>query len=81
MKLTGGNLITESDSNECNVTGDVRLVGGLSPYEGRVEICWNGTWGTICDVFNGWYFSNAVDVVCRQLGYPYSGTCGIFELV
>ena len=74
IKLMQKKLITESDSNECNRTGDVRLVGGLSPNEGRIEICWNGTWGTICD--SRWYdiYNNAVDVVCKQLGYPYSGT-------
>ena len=55
----------------------MRLVGGLSPNEGRVEICWNGNWGTICDSFNRWYSSNAVEVVCKQLGYPYSGISGI----
>ena len=73
-------ITTETNSNECNVTGDLRLVGGSSLYEGRVEICWNGTWGTICSYNNDWYyFSNAAKVVCRQLGYPYSGIqeCGM----
>ena len=49
----------------------VRLVGGLSPYEGRVEVCNNGQWGTIC---NGgyWNYREAM-VVCRQLGFTTAG--------
>ena len=56
----------------CN-DGDIRLVGGTLEEEGRVEICINEVWGTVCDDF----FTTAdANVACGQLGYSkYSELC------
>lgn len=45
--------------------GSIRLVGGKTPYEGRVEIFHAGIWGTICD--DRWTYREA-GVICHMLG-------------
>ena len=48
-------------------TGSVRLADG---HHGRVEICYQEQWGTVCD--DGWSSTDA-RVVCNQLGYSPFG--------
>jgi deleted-in-malignant-brain-tumors protein 1 len=44
----------------------LRLVNGTSKNSGRLEIFYNGTWGTVCS--EGFRYT-AVAVACSMLGY------------
>jgi len=46
--------------------GNIRLRGGSSEKEGRVEVFHRGEWGTVCD--DSWKAENA-RVVCFELGF------------
>lgn len=47
----------------------MHLVGGTSPLNGRVEVCYHNQWGGVCS-YRTWSQYQAA-VVCRQLGYSY----------
>jgi len=48
----------------------VRLVEGVGPEEGRLEVYYNGRWGTVCDDY---FDDRDARVVCYMLGYGHSG--------
>ena len=57
------------DTRFANCTdGDVRLisVGNVTAFEGRVEVCINNAWGTVCGQLFG---THDAQVVCGQLGF------------
>ena len=65
------------NSHDCSHSQDVsvlcitvRLVGGRSSQEGRLEVYYNDTWGTVC---NDGFTDAAASVACYMLGYGYSG--------
>ena len=45
-------------------------MNGYSEYNGRLEMCVNEKWGTICDERFG---SEEADATCGALGYKNSG--------
>ena len=58
------------------VNGAVRLIGGLVPTEGTVQVCVDGMWRELC--YSGWGYQEAF-VVCRQLGLPATGECDMTQ--
>ena len=51
------------------IQGDIRLQGGTA-RSGRVEVCNNNVWGTVCDDAFG---APDAQVACYQLGYLRTG--------
>ena len=55
--------------------GDVLLVNGSVPSEGRVEICHDNIYGTVCD--DRWDKLDA-QVICAQAGFASNSEFQIF---
>ena len=53
------------DNKRCE-DGSIRLVEGIIEQGGRVEVCLNGVWGSVCD--DGWDTTDG-HVVCKQMGF------------
>jgi len=46
----------------------LRLAGSPLTYEGRLEVYYNGEWGTVCDEY-GDFAAREADVACYVLGF------------
>lgn len=57
------NLDSGAEAGNCS-EGSLRLTGG-SALVGRLEICINNAWGTICETQ---FESSELNVACSQLG-------------
>ena len=62
------------------IDGGIRIIpsNARSAIKGRVEVCFNGIWGTICSLY--WDDQDA-SVACKQLGYSAEGSTKIFKCI
>jgi hypothetical protein len=69
-------MATHSHNSGCeqNARG-IQLVGGKNKFEGRVEVCQNKQWKTVCH--DGWDDEEA-RVACRQLGFAEDSRSELF---
>ena len=65
-----GTDLTSTNAANCS-DGDIRLAQGPNVREGRVEICLNNAWGTVCQQL-GSFTPTSARVVCRQLSFSDS---------
>ena len=70
------NYIWLTSGSDC-MNGELRIgdsvefaVGSELTVGGRLEMCYQGVWGTLCD--DHWEIRDAV-VACRQLGHKTEG--------
>ncbi|XP_068737065.1 uncharacterized protein [Montipora capricornis] len=65
--ITDNSVVWNGFAASYHVANSIRLEGGTTPLEGRVEIFRENQWGTVCDDI---WQTNTGHVVCRQLGFP-----------
>lgn len=61
---------SDESTTHCEAPVEYRLADGISNVEGRLEIKYRGTWGTVCDDDFG---QKEVEVVCKSLGHSGDG--------
>ena len=59
-----------SDPSATCIDGEIRLVSSPHEHAGRVEICHDNHYGTVCE--DDWSTEDA-NVVCGQMGYEKFG--------
>ena len=68
-----------TENGNCS-TGEIRLIdsnGQRQQNHGRVEVCMNNAWGTVCEYL---FDDLDADVVCSQLGIAPGGQLVIFSM-
>ena len=68
IKENEGNVTDGEDDQELEnsvSSSPVRLVGGLTDHEGRLQVNIDGQWGTVCDF--EWTIQSAA-IACQQMG-------------
>ncbi len=77
MIIRGNNLPVNIIITANCTDGEIRLVGGSTDREGRVEVCENGTqWRTVCTGSK-----ELAGAVCSQMGYIFEGNGGSMTLL
>ena len=76
--LCQGSANQSNNPNEC-ISGEVRLGNSSSNIEGRVEICTEGMWVSVCD--RNWGIEET-RAFCKQLlGHPAKGIVSPNKLI
>ena len=62
-------MLLVTDTGLPDPDGKLRLVDGISPNRGRLEIVKDGLWGSVCSFH---FDKTDADVACRQMGFNYA---------